>query len=119
MGGGLDNGLPHGFHARVRELLDLLSSAVFERKEAIANAFCDLPPLRQIGDNERLGAEFPPPTQAAWNDYLNVGALEPVGALLRLKHATLIKFQERTNRVRLLRHQMEERIEILCHLLVN
>lgn len=111
--GGMDSGLPHGFGARVRELSDLLSSAILERNDAIANAFRDLPPLRHFGDKERLGFEFPPPSQSAWNDYLNVGPLEPVGVMLRFKHATLRKLRDRVVRVKTLRSQMEERMDEL------
>jgi hypothetical protein len=112
-GGGLDSGLPRGFDARVRELLSLLRSAAFERKDAISNAFRDLSPLRQFGDKERLGTEFPPPTQAAWNDFLEVGAVEPICALLQSKRVSLVNLKKRVIRVRGMRRKLEGRVDLL------
>ena len=105
--------LPRSLDARVRELLHLLSTAVFERKVAIANEFRDLPPLRQFGDAERLGSAFPPPTQTVWNAYLDTGACDPVGSVLRFKHAMLMKFQDRVIRFRVWRGNMEDEMDQL------
>jgi len=111
--GGPTTTLPRSLDARVRELLHLLSTAVFERKVAIANAFRGLPPLRQFGDAERLGFAFPPPTQAVWNAYLDTSACEPVGSVLRFKHAALIKFQDGVIRFRVMRTKLADEMDQL------
>ena len=113
MGADVYRPLPRDLDARVRELLHLLTTAILERKEAIANEFRRKPPLRQFGDSARLGAAFPPPVQTVWDSYLETGALEPTGAILRYMHSRLVNYQDRLIRLRLRCTRLEERLDQL------